>query len=520
MRFLVLGGFVAACTVAAPATTIIDGHDELVATVAEPPGPHCAAGGTAIEVGIDANDDGVLDASEIASTSYVCAPPPPAAPLATVVPEPAGANCANGGSAIETGSDANGDGALEVGEITAVSYVCAPPPTVQELVTVVALPAGALCPNGGQAIERGLDLDGNGVLAAGEITSTQDVCDQVGATTLVSIVAEPAGGHCVVGGKAIRVGVDANADGVLDASEIQNTTYVCAPAPHTIDGDVVLHDQADVDALAGVQQINGQLSVDSASLGAVSLPDLLSVTGLRCDVGLPCPLTSLSLQNLVTAGDIELAAAHLTTLDLPKLSNGRLTLDTAIPTVALPALASGFVTIRGSTTTSVDVPALISGDLWCSQSTALTTLSAPAFATGQLLVQYCPALATVSLPAFTNGDVDISYAGALATVSLPVLANGEVAIGYAGPPSLVLPVLAAGGFNAYDASIRSVSLPMFAKGTVSAVDDAQLETLSAPALTSATTIDVARSPKLSTCGLLAQWAALGYPGWSFDTTCP
>src|SRR5215207_3861049 len=40
--------------------------------------------------------------------------------------EPAGANCANGGVRIDTGPDKNGDGALAASEITKTNYVCAP----------------------------------------------------------------------------------------------------------------------------------------------------------------------------------------------------------------------------------------------------------------------------------------------------------------------------------------------------------------------------------------------------------
>jgi len=46
---------------------------QLVRVVDEPPGDNCAGGGSAIETGTDDNGDGVLDAGEVESTSYVCA---------------------------------------------------------------------------------------------------------------------------------------------------------------------------------------------------------------------------------------------------------------------------------------------------------------------------------------------------------------------------------------------------------------------------------------------------------------
>ena len=41
-----------------------DGADAIVMTTAEPPGANCAAGGTKVEAGVDANGDGALDPSE------------------------------------------------------------------------------------------------------------------------------------------------------------------------------------------------------------------------------------------------------------------------------------------------------------------------------------------------------------------------------------------------------------------------------------------------------------------------
>jgi hypothetical protein len=40
--------------------------------VSEPPGPNCAAGGNEVMSGLDSNHNGVLDASEVTSRSYVC----------------------------------------------------------------------------------------------------------------------------------------------------------------------------------------------------------------------------------------------------------------------------------------------------------------------------------------------------------------------------------------------------------------------------------------------------------------
>ena len=115
--------------------------------LAEPSGPNCAAGGKAIKLGSDSNANGVLDAQELSSTQYVCNGPrhqrrqrcqrcqrrrgaDGAAgsnglnTLLSIVSEPAGANCAYGGSKIGTGLDANANNVLDAGEVSATSYVC------------------------------------------------------------------------------------------------------------------------------------------------------------------------------------------------------------------------------------------------------------------------------------------------------------------------------------------------------------------------------------------------------------
>ncbi|MDO7849162.1 hypothetical protein Q5H92_22555, partial [Hymenobacter sp. M29] len=48
------------------------GLNALVRTTAEAAGANCATGGTKIETGQDANSNGSLDASEITATRYVC----------------------------------------------------------------------------------------------------------------------------------------------------------------------------------------------------------------------------------------------------------------------------------------------------------------------------------------------------------------------------------------------------------------------------------------------------------------
>lgn len=151
-------------------TNGVDGKNTLVKTTSEPSGVNCATGGTKVEVGLDTNNNGTLDLGEINSTltKYICngatgaqgiqgitglqgpigltgaqglqGVQGPAGvngtngtngvdgknTLVNTITEPAGANCANGGTKVEIGLDANNNGNLDVGEVNATltKYIC------------------------------------------------------------------------------------------------------------------------------------------------------------------------------------------------------------------------------------------------------------------------------------------------------------------------------------------------------------------------------------------------------------
>jgi len=115
----------AACTgdPGAPGAAGDHGSNALVTTTDEPAGGNCAHGGKRIDAGVDSNDNGMLDASEVQSTSYICNATGSDALVRTGV-EPAGANCPFGGTRIDSGVDANANGILDDSEVGATSYVC------------------------------------------------------------------------------------------------------------------------------------------------------------------------------------------------------------------------------------------------------------------------------------------------------------------------------------------------------------------------------------------------------------
>jgi hypothetical protein len=174
------------------------GSSSLVETSAEAAGANCPAGGTRVDTGLDDGlpsgtaRNGVLEPGELDATRYVCNGASGTAgfnTLARTTAEPAGANCPAGGTRVDTGLDDGlpsgtaGNGVLEPGEFDATRYVCNGASGVSSLVKTTSEPGGANCSSGGVKVESGPD-DGqpsgtanNGVLEAGEVTTTHYVCN-------------------------------------------------------------------------------------------------------------------------------------------------------------------------------------------------------------------------------------------------------------------------------------------------------------------------------------------------------
>lgn len=220
-----------------------DGREALVVVTVEPPGAACVAGGQRIQVGLDDDRDGVLDAGEIDATSRVCnglvgedgAPGADGqdgtAALVAVSPEPGGARCAEGGQRLDVGLDLDRDEVLDPEEIVSSAWVCHGARAQDGHTTLIAmsdLAPGEECAAGGLRLVSGIDDDRDGALAAGEVDDTRVLCRaEDGLTALVSITEEPAGERCPTGGQRVQVGLDDDRDGTLDADEVDQTSYVC-----------------------------------------------------------------------------------------------------------------------------------------------------------------------------------------------------------------------------------------------------------------------------------------------------
>lgn len=124
----------------------------------------CPGGGLRLDLGVDDNGDGTLDAAEIDSTQLVCNGVTPATALTRSSELGQGdANCVLGGTQIDAGIDDGsgdgtaGDGILQDGEVTSTAYAC----------NNSASNVGSFEPPGGDAGTYSINLRGGSSSAAG-----------------------------------------------------------------------------------------------------------------------------------------------------------------------------------------------------------------------------------------------------------------------------------------------------------------------------------------------------------------
>ena len=296
-----------------------------------------------------------------------------------------------------------------------------------------------------------------------------------GVTSLASVTDEPAGTHCVDGGQAIATGIDTNGNGMLEATEVKSTSYVCnqgKPGPTSITGDVTIRNSLDVAALAGVTSISGSLTViPGTGFTSISLPSLVSVGTLLVSGG---QLTSLSAPALTTVS-LSLDIEDENPGTISKLDFGALTSvgDLYLRRLAVTDLAS-FSKLAHVTDGTIDIES----------SSTLTSVAglAAAFASGPL---------DVSL--YQNAALtDVSALGGATSLSSLDLENNAVT-------TLALTSLTqvTGDFYVYESNLASFSAPKLA--AVSGgfeLDGSQLTTLTLPALTTAQQIRVSNHDKL------------------------
>lgn len=262
------------------------------------------------------------------------------------------------------------------------------------------------CPFGGSAVQSGIDANGNGVLDASEVQVLTVLCaPEPAAPTVLRIVDQPAGPQCAVGGTAVESGPDRNGNHVLDDDEVAHVDYICRDV---VIGDLAIYDKAKVPAFANVRAITGSLTISVSVLSPViSLPKLQQVGG---------SMTSFSSYHIAfpeltqVGGNLLIVIAG--SAEFPKLARvGSLSIFNAI----LPDL-SGFPALRFADSLSVGASSVVSVDL------SLDTVRS-------VRMNGDGKLATVHLQvAHAVDDLDIDDNGGLTSLALDMPSVGKLTI--------------------------------------------------------------------------------------------
>lgn len=351
--------------------------------------------------------------------------------------------CPNGGTAVSSGLDRNRNGALEDDEVKTRTLLCRdapadPPPAV--VLRLVAEPAGPHCAEGGTAVQSGRDVNGNHRLDDEEVEHTDYVCD---AELVTRVRPEAAGAHCVAGGVAFQIGRDRDNDGELGDVEVEWTEYECS---EVLDRDVRIASAQDAAALARIKVINGDLQIDhfAGSVGAeVALPALQHIGGsLLVQFNfLGKPISALRLPALTQVdGSVlvenNVGLAELVTPALRQIGERlRVYRNYGLPSVRLPALervggASEIlfndsltsVTLFGEGGEPADFTELV-GPIEVGANPLLAHLSIGAETVHTVYLNNNDALTSLAFGATRAGRVSISQNHALASlrVRVPVL---------------------------------------------------------------------------------------------------
>jgi hypothetical protein len=296
-------------------------------------------------------------------------------------------DCANGGTVVRSGTDDDHDQKLDDGEVRTRTVVCnpepvKPPPKI--VLRIIGEPRGGnACIEGGSAVQSGPDTNGNNSLDDDEVSHTDLFCGELMVTRFRP---EPEGANCVAGGVAFEVGHDRNGNAVLDDGEAEHTDFSCGDI---LARSVTITSPSDAATLAHIRVIDGDLLAirvpitGDGAFEAFSLPELQHVSGTVMFAHDPA-LTAIRLPKLVDVGFSFWLSddPQLATLDLSLLTSVardvQLTDLPALPDLAgAPQLrhAGGDVTIRNNTLlAAATLPFDVGGAIEVSNNPALAAL--------------------------------------------------------------------------------------------------------------------------------------------------
>jgi len=443
-----------------------------------PPGAPCPFGGTELAVGPDRNHNGRLDDDEVEQRSNSCSD----ARLVRVDPEPAGANCPSGGKAVHDGLDRNHDGQLEDDEVESTTYTCDPAAVFRGDFTAAMWndPAALAALLGADVITGNLEIAGPDAVALPRLT--------------------------VVGGT------------LSAASQLEGSTMLELPALELVVGalDLAHEGLSGAIALPRLLRVGGSVRITQAEVTALSAPALTQVGSLFIEAS---RIEHLALPALVDTGFSLVLQNNPSLIDLSLPRVRQLSALVVVHNDALTSLAGLDNVFDAASVTIADNAALAAPGLPVLSGITNLTISGPATTTigfprlvfaRTVRIHDVPALEQLTLPSLDSAQrIDVVSAPRLARLDLPLLVTlaGQhlgpdriIAIAVSGTAidMLSLPALIrSSGQIAVNgnANLATIDLPQLQLLDRIVIDSApRLTTISAPALITATALDLQSSP--------------------------
>ena len=246
--------------------------------------------------------------------------------------------------------------------------------------------------------------------------------------------------------------VDGPIDALVDSTRVDafvddcpnRTAPVGEPRPpittaETHSGDVTIASTLDIQLLAGIRFVNGNLTIDSTTLSEVVLPDLEAVRG---HVLIPTSTTVLrvELPRLETVGGaFQDQSSSMKNLRAPQLETFGRELSAKLDEIDVHCLRgivgtpdTWNVTLGELTQASLHLPKLERGNLRISNNPALTDLQLPSLTTGSVHVGRSADVRGTNMPNLTAIDLPaLATGGELVADDLPALTSITLGAGAA-----------------------------------------------------------------------------------------
>jgi len=330
--------------------------------------------------------------------------------LSLITNETVGSNCPNGGFKVELGIDTNGNGVLDADEITNTDFVCngidgqagdqglAGIDGKSTLISSELEIAGPNCESGGIKINIGLDVNGNNMLDTSEITIEEFICngtDGSGATGGIT--------NLVLTGNITNEEAQAKIDTRVGPDTqfviIRNTTNLTSI---NLSG---MTEAVDIDI-----QNNKELL-------AISFPDLELVID-KIEIEENPKLTNITVEKITTASSISYSNnALLTTIEMPVLGEVfediTINNNSSLNSLSLPVIEKASIFISNNNLSSVNLPSLLSGfvNLF---SEGITSIDLPSYVNGGISLNDTN-LTSLNIPLLRESDTGVFFSDNSAT---------------------------------------------------------------------------------------------------------